>query len=56
MRQGKGKRHTWYMEIIAKLCKTDERLLLATPFQLVDVNDTTSCDAATAWWIVSLES
>lgn len=44
------KRHTWHMEMIAKLCEADERLLLATPFQLVDVNDTTSCDAAVAWW------
>ena len=44
------KRHTWHMEMIAKLCEADERLLLATPFQLVDVNDSTSCDAAIAWW------
>jgi protein phosphatase len=44
------KRHTWHMEMIAKLCEADERLLLATPFQLVDLNDTTSCDTATAWW------
>ncbi len=35
---------------IARLCEVDEHLLLATPFQVVDVNDTTSCDAATAWW------
>jgi protein phosphatase len=42
------KRHTWHMEMIAKLCEADERLLLATPFQLVDVNDPTSCDAAIA--------
>jgi protein phosphatase len=44
------KRHTWHMEMIGKLCEADERLLLATPFQLVDVNDSTSCDAAIAWW------
>jgi protein phosphatase len=44
------KRHTWHMETIAKICKEDEGLLLATPFQLVDVNQPTSCDAAIAWW------
>jgi protein phosphatase len=44
------KRHTWHMEVIARLCEAEERLLLMTPFQLVDLNDPTSCDAATAWW------
>jgi protein phosphatase len=38
------------MEMIVKFCEADERLLLATPFQLVDLNDATSCDAAIAWW------
>jgi len=44
------KRHTWHMEMIARLCDADERLLLATPFQVVDLNEKSSCDAATAWW------
>jgi protein phosphatase len=44
------KRHTWHMEMIAKLCEGDERLLLATPFQIVDLNDTLSCDTAIEWW------
>ena len=44
------KRHTWHMEVISMFCAADERLLLATPFQLVDLNDTASCDAAVAWW------
>jgi len=44
------KRHTWHMEMIARLCEADERLLLATPFQLVDLNDTLSCDTAMEWW------
>jgi protein phosphatase len=44
------KRHTWHMEMIAKLCEADERLLLATPFQLVDLNDTLSCETAIEWW------
>ena len=44
------KRHTWHMETLAKLCQADEHLLLATPFQLVDLNDSASCDAAITWW------
>jgi protein phosphatase len=44
------KRHTWHMEMIARLCEADERLLLATPFQIVDLNDTLSCDTAIEWW------
>jgi protein phosphatase len=38
------------MEMIAKLCEADERLLLATPFQLVDLNDNLNCDTAIEWW------
>lgn len=44
------KRHTWHMEVIFRFCAADERLLLATPFQLVDLNDTSSCEAAIGWW------
>lgn len=44
------KQHTWHMETLAKLCAADSELLLATPHKLVDVNDTASCDEATAWW------
>jgi protein phosphatase len=44
------KRHTWHMEMLSKLCASDERLMLATPFQIVDLNESASCDAAIAWW------
>ncbi len=44
------KPHIWHMQSIAKLCASDPKLLLVTPFQLVDVNDETSCTTATAWW------
>ena len=44
------KRHTWHMEMLTRLCAADERLMLATPFQIVDLNDSASCDAAVAWW------
>ena len=44
------KQHGWHMEKLAKLCAQDEKLLLSTPFKIVDVNDTTSCDQAAEWW------
>ena len=44
------KQHGWHMEKLTKLCARDEKLLLATPFKIVDVNDTTSCDQAAEWW------
>lgn len=44
------KQHGWHMEKLAKLCAQDEKLLLATPSKIVDVNDTTSCDQAAEWW------
>jgi protein phosphatase len=40
--------HTWHMAQAARLC-TDP-LLLATPFQIVDVTDADSQAAAIRWW------
>jgi protein phosphatase len=31
--------------------RSDEKLLLATPFKIVDVNDTASREQATEWWV-----
>jgi protein phosphatase len=45
------KQHIWHMEVLSRLCAADNRLLLATPFHVVDVNDTASCEAATQWWV-----
>jgi protein phosphatase len=44
------KPHTWHMETIGKLCAADSRLLLATPFRLVDLEDELSCAGAVTWW------
>jgi protein phosphatase len=44
------KPHTWHMETLARLGAADPEILLATPFRQVDLNDPTSCDAATSWW------
>jgi len=44
------KSNIWHMEILARLCAAEPQLLLATPFRQVDLNNSESCDAATAWW------
>ncbi|KJH72303.1 polynucleotide kinase-phosphatase [Aliterella atlantica] len=44
------KNHIWHMETIAKACNCDPALLLATNYQVVDVNDSSSTETAIAWW------
>lgn len=44
------KPHTWHMETLADLCKQDTEVLLATPYRVVDLDDTASCEDAVAWW------
>src|SRR5262245_226142 len=36
------KDHVWHMETLARLCQADEKLLLATPFRVVELEDTAS--------------
>jgi hypothetical protein len=38
------------METLAALCRGDDPLLLATPYQVVDLTEPASVEAATAWW------
>ncbi|MBI3946261.1 MAG: polynucleotide kinase-phosphatase [Armatimonadetes bacterium] len=42
--------HVWHMETLARACRADPELLLATPCQAVDVTDPASEDAGTRWW------
>ena len=42
--------HGWHMETLARLCRADEALLLATTYQVVDVTDPASQAAGIAWW------
>ena len=42
--------HVWHMETLAKVCGHDPKLLLATPFKLVDVTDPDSEQAGIDWW------
>ena len=44
------KDHAWHMELVAQLCAGDEKILLATPHRIVDLEDATSRDEAIAWW------
>ena len=42
--------HVWHMETLAKICRADDALLLATPYQIVDVDDESSVARGIAWW------
>jgi len=42
--------HVWHMEKLEEICRASDGLLLATPFKLVDVTDTSSVEVATHWW------
>ena len=44
------KPHTWHMATIGRLCAADTEILLATPFQVVDLDDEQSSANAVAWW------
>lgn len=44
------KPHVWHMETLTRLCAADSGLLLATPYRVVDLNDSTSCEDAVRWW------
>jgi protein phosphatase len=44
------KDHVWHMETLAKLCRADDGVLLATPYRVVDVTDTASMASAIQWW------
>jgi protein phosphatase len=42
--------HVWHMDRLAAICNRGDGLLLATPYRLVDVTDSTSVAGATRWW------
>jgi protein phosphatase len=42
--------HVWHMQTLVRMCAADTRLLLATPFRLVDLEDAASVAEAIAWW------
>lgn len=44
------KDHVWHMETLAKLCRADEEILLATPYKVVDLTNPDDQDAGISWW------
>jgi protein phosphatase len=42
--------HVWHMEALAKVCRQDPGLLLATAHKIVDVTDPDSQREGIAWW------
>ena len=45
-----SKDHVWHMETLARLCAVDSGLLLATPFQPVDLTDKADQEKGVRWW------
>ncbi len=44
------KSHTWHLETLARVCRQDPVLLLATAATVVDLTDPAAVAAGTAWW------
>jgi protein phosphatase len=44
------KDHLWHMETLARICGADPELLLATPFQVVDLTDKVDQEKGIMWW------
>jgi protein phosphatase len=42
--------HVWHMETLAEICKADPDLLLATPFQTVDLTEPSDQEKGIRWW------
>jgi protein phosphatase len=45
-----AKDHVWHMEVLAGICAADRELLLATPFQAVDLTDPADQQKGIRWW------
>ena len=45
-----AKDHLWHMETLARICQADPGLLLATPFQVVDLTDKVEQEKGMKWW------
>jgi len=44
------KNHDWHMQVLAKLCAADPKLLLATPYRAVALDEARSVEDAVRWW------
>ena len=44
------KDHLWHMETLARICGADQEMLLATPFQVVDLTHKADQKKGVQWW------
>ena len=44
------KNHVWHMDTLARVCRADPQLLLATPFEVIGVTDADSQTRGVEWW------
>ena len=42
--------HVWHMEALARICACDPKLLLATPYQVIDLAQSVERERGVAWW------
>jgi protein phosphatase len=42
--------HVWHMDALARICRADGQVLMATPYRVVDVTDPEDEAAGTTWW------
>jgi protein phosphatase len=42
--------HTWHMEALEKICRTGAKLMVATPYKVIDLNDEASVRTGIEWW------
>jgi protein phosphatase len=45
-----SKSHVWHMETIASICAADSQLLLATPFEVVNLTEPAEQERGIRWW------
>lgn len=45
------KNHEWHMENIKEICQADEKILTATPYKIINTEDSNSIQAAINWWL-----
>ena len=43
--------HEWHMTVLGKLAAAEPELLLATPYRVVELEDSSAVTAATDWWL-----
>lgn len=44
------KNHDWHMQVLAKVCAADPKVLLATPYRVVALDEAEAVTEAVRWW------